>query len=67
MSHTVTVKLIYPDAAEIFFDQIWLFIAESKKPLQYIFKVAMETEIRSHNSFSYVLSKDCDLPKRMVK
>ena len=58
MSHTVTVKLIYPDAAAKFFDQIWLFIAESKKPLQYIWKVAMETDILSHNSFSYLLSKD---------
>ena len=67
MSHTVTVKLYIPMPLKFFFDQIWLFIAESKKPLQYIWKVAMETEILSHDSFSYIPSKDCDLPKRMVK
>ena len=63
----MTVKLIYPDAAAIVFNQIWLFIAESKKPLQFILKVAMETEIPSHNSFSYLLNKDCELTKMTAK
>ena len=52
---------------QFFFDQIWLFIAESKKPVQYIRKIAMETEIMWQNSFSYLLSKDCELPERMAK
>ena len=40
---------------------------KQKKLLQYIWKVAMETEMLSHNYFSYLLSKDSELPKRMAK